>query len=416
MARWITADEWPALLGPGRNVYVGASSNEPLGLVEALERAPERAAGVTFVQFPLPGLNRTNFASLHPDARVTTFFMAPQYASANAGTQSQVEFLPMQMRAVFDHLSRTAFDVVLVQLGCDRDGRLRFGPNVDFVAAAMRHARYVVAEVNRGFVAAAGCPLAPPERFDALVATDRPLAPMPASGGDEASAAIGRHIAGLVRDGACLQTGIGAVPAAVLAALGDKNDLGLHSGLIDDGGMALIRRGVINGRAKTVDQGLHVAGMALGSAALHEWLADTPEVVFRGADLTHDVGVIRELRGFLSINSAVQIDLHGQVNAEMVGGRQISGTGGSVDFMRGAKASRGGRSVVALGATARSGTLSRIVPAVEMVTALRTDVDIVVTEFGIAELRDASAAERAERLIGIAAPQFRDALRDGPRP
>jgi 4-hydroxybutyrate CoA-transferase len=217
-------------------------------------------------------------------------------------------------------------------------------------------------------------------------------------------------VADLIRDGDCIQTGIGAIPAAILAALANKNDLGLHSGLIDDGGMALIERGVMTSRAKPIDRGQHVTGMALGSTALMDWLAQRPDVMFRGADHTHEVRAIREIPNFVSINSAVEIDLFGQVNAERVGGRQLSGTGGSVDFMRAAKASRGGRSIVAMTATARGGSVSRIVPRVELATALRTDVDLIVTEYGVADLKHASAAARVEALIDIAAPAFRDAL------
>jgi 4-hydroxybutyrate CoA-transferase len=219
----------------------------------------------------------------------------------------------------------------------------------------------------------------------------------------------------LIQDGDCIQTGIGAIPAAILEALVSKNDLGLHSGLIDDGGMALIERGVMTGRAKPVDRGVHVTGMALGSAALLDWLARRSDVAFRGADYTHEVRVIRDIPNFVSINSAVEIDLFGQVNAERVGGRQISGTGGSVDFMRAAKASKGGRSIVAMTATARGGSVSRIVPRVDLVTALRTDIDLVVTEYGVANLKHASTAARVDALIEIAAPAFREDLRAASR-
>ena len=171
--------------------------------------------------------------------------------------------------------------------------------------------------------------------------------------------------------------------------------------------MALIKAGNVNGSQKPMDQGQHVTGMALGSHDLIEWLADTPSVVFRGADHTHEVAAIRQLPNFVSVNSAVEIDLYGQINAEFAGGRQISGTGGSVDFMRAAKSSPGGRSIVAMNATARRGSVSRIVPKVELVTALRTDVDMVVTEYGVADIKNKPLRARAEALISIAAPEFR---------
>ena len=182
--------------------------------------------------------------------------------------------------------------------------------------------------------------------------------------------------------------------------------------MIDAGGQSLIQAGNVTGLRKTRDKGRHVTGMALGEPALFDWLAETPEVVFRSADYTHEASVIRDIHQFVSINSAVEVDLMGQVNAEFVGGRQISGTGGSVDFMRSAKGSKGGRSIIAMTATARGGSVSRIVPKVSVVTALRTDVDRVVTEYGVAQLTGLPVLERAHALIEIAAPQFRAALTD----
>lgn len=411
--RWIDAAAWTALLRPGMRVFVSGSSNEPGALLEALAAAPACAAGVTFVQFPVGGLNRFDLSALHEDARHECFFMTPQLAS---GLESgRVRFLPMQMRAVYDYIFQPGCDLALTQAARDRNGVLRLGPNVDFIGAALASGARLVVEVNAGFTAPLGAPELPPARIEAAVASNRPFAALSSPAADDAARAIGRLVADLVPDGAVVQTGIGAIPGAVLGGLGEKNDLGLHSGLIDDAGLALIERGVVTGKRKSVDRSLHVTGMALGSAALVERLADRPDVVFRGANYTHEVSVIRELEGFYSINSAVEIDLGGAVNSEVAGGRQISGTGGSVDFMRAARASRGGRSIVALNATARGGAVSRIVPRVEMTTALRTDVDLVVTEYGIADLRHADTVSRARQLISIAAPAFRDALTDAAR-
>jgi 4-hydroxybutyrate CoA-transferase len=173
----------------------------------------------------------------------------------------------------------------------------------------------------------------------------------------------------------------------------------------------LIDLGVLSGKSKTIDNAKHVAGMALGTDKLYEWLAFQEDVVFRGADYTHEVSVISQIDDFVSINSAVEIDLYGQINSEFASGRQISGTGGSVDFMRAAKSSKRGKSIVAMNATAKNGEVSRIVQKVELVTALRTDVDIVVTEFGVANLKNLPVNQRADALIEIAAPQFREQLR-----
>ena len=268
-------------------------------------------------------------------------------------------------------------------------------------------------ELNTSFTAPIGAPRIDPARIDLLVETEAARPTYPLSGSDDTSDKIGELIAGLIHDGDCLQTGIGAVPAAILKNLEDRNDLGFHGGLMDNGIMDLINQGVINGSRKTLDGHQHVLGMALGDDTLLDWLANdaaAENVVFRSADYTHEISVISQIDNFVSVNSAIEIDLMGQVNAEVAGGRQISGTGGSVDFMRSAKASRNGRSIVAMASTARGGSVSRIVPKVSTVTALRTDVDIVVTEFGVADLRHASVASRREQLIAIAHPDFRDQL------
>ena len=404
MAKRVAATELPALLAPGHRVWVSASSNEPVALLEALAAQPEVARGVTFIQFPLPGLNRFDFTALHEEADMLTFFMTPDLR------RSRARFLPMQMRFVFEYLRRGPLDVALIQVARARDGGLVVGPNADFVGAALESARVVVAELNHGLSALAGGMRLDEDRVDYVVESDRPPATIQPPAVDNAARRIGAHVAEIIRDGDCIQTGIGAIPMAILGTLTDKNDLGLHGGLIADGGMALIEAGNMTGARKNVDTHRHVVGMALGSEALHDWLAGRPDVVLAGADHTHELDVIRRLDNFVSINSAVEVDLHGQVNAEVAGGRQISGTGGAVDFMRGARASKGGRSIVAMNATARGGTVSRIVPRVEMVTALRTDVDLVVTEFGVADLATKTADERAEALIAIAHPDCREGL------
>ena len=409
MAKTITDAQAAALLEPGMRVFVAGSSNEPGALIDAIERHSECARGVTFLQFPLPGVNRTDFAALHADADMLTFFLTPELRASHAA--GRVRFLPMHLRSIFDYLREAKLDAALIQVARDRSGVLRLGPNADF-HAAVAGARIRVAELNHGLVAPAGAPRVDIDAIDYLIESDRGPRTLKPPVLDATSRAIGRHVAGLVRDGDCIQTGIGAIPAAILAALADASDLGLHGGLLDDGGMALIEQGVATGKAKSHLPGKHVAGMVLGSDALIDWVATNPDVVLAGADVTHDVRVLAAIDNFVSINSAVEVDLDGQVNAEVVAGRQISGTGGAVDFMRGARLSRGGRSIVAMTATARRGTASRIVKRVGMTTALRTDVDIVVTEYGIAKLHGVAQADRAKALIDIAHPDFRAELAD----
>ena len=390
-----------------QRIYVAGSSNEPTGLLRDLA-ASELPENLEFIQFPLPGLNRTDFTQFNDTASVTTFFMSSALAKGDA---ARVNYLPMQMRATYDYLA-TNVDVYLLQVAYDQESRLRVGPNVDFHESVLAQNPTVIAQLNPSMVAPAGSPLMNPALIDVMIENDISAPALAPATIDEAAQEIGRLVAGLIRDGDCLQTGIGAIPAAILNQLTDKNDLGMHGGLIDDGGMRLIQQGNLTGTQKAIDTSKHITGMALGSDELMQWLATQRNVVFRGANHTHEVSAIRQLDGFVSVNSAVELDLFGQVNAEMARGRQISGTGGSVDFMRAAKASKGGRSIVAMNATARGGSVSRIVPKVEMVTALRTDVDTVVTEYGVAQIKDLPNRARAEALIQIAAPQFRDELLD----
>jgi len=399
------------LLKPGSVVYVGGACAEPQGILELIEAQGGQLHDIHYIQQPLGVVNKRDLSRLTRDSTHRTFFMTPFLRDGLK--EGRVEFVPMHMRTIFDYLAQTTIDVALLQAARDVNGQLRFAPNVDYVDAVLQSADHLVIEENTSYLAPIGTPLVDLSRVDLLLKIDskKPLVPVVET--DEVSEKIGRLIATLIQDGDCLQTGIGAVPAAILANLNECNDLGFHGGLMDDGVMALIRQGNINGKRKNIDTSKHVLGMALGSEELLTWLSSDPlsqHVIFRSADYTHESTIIRQLDNFVSINSAVEIDLMGQVNAEVAAGRQISGTGGSVDFMRSAKASRGGRSIVAMSSTARRGTVSRIVAQVGVVTALRTDVDIVVTEFGIAELRNESLQSRAEKLISIAHPDFRDEL------
>ncbi len=413
MPKQITAADLPHILRPGMRVAVPGGMGEPGGLIDLLREAPDAAAGVHFYQFPLPVLNSFDYSSLHRNARMCVPFMAPHLRAAHA--EGRVRFMPMSMRACHDFFaSAPTFDLLLLQVTpADDKGIARHGFNIDFIEPMIANSRCILAEVNAALIPPASAPGIALEQLDWLVETAHPLAHMPVARIDDTALEIGRLVADLIPDGACIQTGIGAIPAAVLTCLAEREDLGLHSGLIDDATMTLIRRGNINGSRKAIDRGAHIACMAIGSMELCEWLAHTPEVVLRGADYTHDVRVIAQLDNFCSVNSAIEIDLDGQVNAESVTGRQVSGTGGSVDFMRGAALSRGGRSILALASTARGGSLSRIVPCLSAgtpVTALRTDVDTVVTEYGVAELGNQPLEVRRERLIAIAAPEFRQSL------
>ncbi len=414
MKRWVKKDEVAGFFEPGMTVFVAGATAEPSEILAALQRQPDRCAGVHFVSISIPGINGFDFSALHPETRYTTFFATPENrASIEAGN---TDFVPLQYRVIFDYLRNgLKVDIVLAQLPPAQGDTISLGLCADFLPAVLDEAGMVIAEINERQPVPSDSPTISLDRIDLAVACDRPVAEFPAQKADKTVTAIGVHIKQLIDDGDCLQIGIGTIPGAALAALSDKNDLGIHSGLISDGVMALANAGNITGRYKTQDQNKIVTGTTLGSDSLIQWAGDAPDLMIRPVGYTHDPGVIRQIDNFVSINSAVEVDLFGQVNADMMGGRQWTGPGGAVDMMRGAALSRGGRSIVALKATAANGERSRIVAALDRniaATALRTDIDYVVTEYGARRVRYLSTAARAEALIGITAPAFRDQLRD----
>jgi acetyl-CoA hydrolase len=253
----------------------------------------------------------------------------------------------------------------------------------------------------------------PYRRFDHVVATGRPLLGLPAAAANSETLQIARHVAGLIADGDTIQIGIGKLPAALLAALGSHRDLGLHGGLVADQVADLHQAGVLTGARKSQDRGRMICTAAIGSERVYRWAGECPELEFAPVSYTHDPRVLAGLDSFVAINSVLAVDLSGQANAETLHGRQVSGTGGLLDFVRGAHLSAGGRSILALPASAAGGTVSRIVAhlgADDVVSCPRADADIVVTEHGVAQLRGSSLAERARALIAIAAPAFRETL------
>jgi acyl-CoA hydrolase len=298
-------------------------------------------------------------------------------------------------------------DVGLVQVSPpDADGMCSLGVGVDYIADAILHTRILIAEVNAQMPPTVGSTKIPLTRFAATIETDRPLLEFIAPSAGRTEAAIAAHVAGLIEDGDTLQLGVGALPSAVLAGLTERSDLGIHSGMISDGIVDLIDRGVITGSRKEIDRGIVVTGAALGSRALYERLREL-SIQFRPASYTHSPETLSQLRRLVSINSAIEVDLTGQVNAERRHGTYIGAVGGQSDFSRAASLT-GRRSIIAL--RSRSGTHSTIVPSIRTVTTSRTDVDVVVTEHGIAELRGQDFRERARRLAAIAAPEFREEL------
>jgi acyl-CoA hydrolase len=300
-------------------------------------------------------------------------------------------------------------DVGLLQVSPpDRDGTVSLGIGVEYVADALEHTPVLIAEINERMPSTRGTARLPLSSFAATFQTDRPLAEAPTREPDDVERAIAKHVAGLIDDGDTIQIGVGSLPDAVLAALSGHRDLGVHSGMITDGIIDLIEKGVITGACKEIDAGLVVTGAALGTARMYDRIPEFP-LDFRPASYTHAPQVLSRLSSLVSINAALEVDLLGQVGAELRRGVHVGALGGQVDFSRAASLT-GARSIIAL--RSETGAESTINPAMRggVVTTPRVDVDSVVTEHGVAQLTGCTVAERARRLIAVAAPQHRDEL------
>jgi acyl-CoA hydrolase len=404
MPATIPAQSWPDLLRPGMTVYAPGCAGESIVLLQALAAKPARAAGVTFTGVWIPGVNRFDFAGLHPEARSRLFFLAPEFRESF--TAGRADYLPIPYTAIFPLLTRTAIDIALLQVAPpDENGNCSLGIAADFTPAVMDRAKLRVAHVNPAMPRTAGAPTTPFANLDYVVEATSPILTYDTGGVGGAFEAIGRHIASLIDDGDTLQFGLGQVQGAVLRAIAHKKNLRIHSGMISDPVLGLLDAGAVADAPGAI-----TTGVALGSQALYERAASDRRFRFAPVSHTHDISTLRAIENFVAINSTIEIDLFSQANAEMIGPKQMSGAGGLVDFLRGARLAKNGRAVIALQSTAKGGTVSRIVPQLDKgasVSIARGDAEIVITENGIADLRGKGIDARAEALIQIAAPAFR---------
>lgn len=411
--RMLSAREASALASPGDTVYVAGCCGEPGVILDTVAGEPHLWRDVTLVGAFIPGVNERDLASIGTNTKVETIFAT--HGLRRSPHAARVRHLPFHYSEFQRYLAEPGtVQVAYMQVPPPAgDGTVSFGVAADFSPALVSgHAR-LVGIVNPAMPDPPHAVRVPAGRFEGFVEAETPLLQYDAGPLDEATEAIGRAIAALLRPGDTLQLGLGKVQAAVLRNLDGTWDLGFHGGMISTPILAPLRQGVFS-------RGV-VTGVALGSPELYREVRDNPAIRFSPVVLTHAFHTLANTRQFVSVNSVIEVDLHGQANAETVGGSQISGQGGLVDFVRGARASTGGRSILALSSTAGRGRHSRIVPALAPgtpVAVTRADVDLVVTEHGVADLRHADLEERAARLIAVAAPQFRQTLaeqwRNGP--
>ena len=387
-------------LRPGRRLFIAGCAGEPWAVLEALSRNPDALRGSTLLSMPIAGINRSDLAALAP---VETAFMMPEL---RAGLGSgRVRFHPLHYSDAFTWLRGTArADMAIFRCAAPRDGSISLSLAHDFVPALVDAGVELVGVVDPGLPDVPDGVRIPLSRLSALV--DGPSANplMPAEKPSAVMAALGKQVASLVRDGDTVQTGIGSAVTAATQALHGHRGLRFHGGVIFDPVFGLLDAGALS----------HVTtGVAIGSAGFYDRLAAETRISFRPVSVTHDAARLAAIPSLIAVNSAIEVDLFGQVNSEMIGGRQVSGHGGVADFVRGARRSANGRAVMVLASSGRDGQVSRIVsrlPPGTPVSVTRADIDMVVTEHGIAALRDTDLDERARRLIAIAAPVFRDEL------
>jgi itaconate CoA-transferase len=295
----------------------------------------------------------------------------------------------------------------------DRAGFFSFGTGNDYISTAARHCKKLIVEVNRNMPRVFGDSLLHISEVDAVVENDAPLLELRIADPKPEDDIIGPAIASMVPDGATLQLGIGNLPNAVARYVNERSDLGIHTEMFTEGMVNLIEAGVVTGRRKTLHPYKHVFTTAAGTQRMYEFMNDNPSMESYPASYVCDPGVIARNDNMISINSVLEVDLLGQANAEFLEGTTFSGTGGQLDFVRGAFASKGGKSILAFYSTAKGGTISRVVPRLpvgSVVTTPRADTDYLATEFGIVNLKGKSTKKRALSIISIAHPKFRDQL------
>jgi len=397
-----------AWIKPSDAIVWGQMTAEPATLVECLSNQAEQLHGVrAFV-----GLSVAETLGTDSAKHLDLTFAGGSQTNHRFAENGALNALPVHLSRIPGHLRAGDIpcDVALVHTAQGSAGApLNLALCADYMGAAAEAARIVIAEVNDQLPETYGDTEIALDKVAAIVPTSRrpPVFAPPRLA--DAERAIGAHIARLIPDRAVLQTGVGAIPSAALEALAGKRDLGAHTGLLTDAMVALIKAGAVNNRHKSIDAGKTVTAVIYGTPELYRWAHCNEALNVREATYTHAAGVLAEIDRFFAINAAIEVDLTGQVNSEIAGGRPVGIIGGQVDFSRGALASPGGRGIIALRSTARRGTISTIVPKLSggIVTTARSDVDVIVTEHGIAELAGVPVFERARRLIAIAHPDFR---------
>ncbi|MEM2870732.1 MAG: GNAT family N-acetyltransferase [Thermoplasmata archaeon] len=404
-----------SLIRPGDRIFIGTGCGEPQYLVSALikyvEAHPKAFFDAEVIHVWTLGVAPYADERFKENFRHNSFFIGESTrAAVNRG---DADYTPIFLSAVPELFRRkmVPVDVALVQVSPpDAHGHMSLGISVDIVKAAIESADHVIAQVNSFMPRVHGDTFVNIKDIDYIIHHDEPLMEYHPEVSDEIARSIGRYVSNLIRDGDTIQVGYGSLPNAILSSLGEKKHLGVHTELLTDGIVELMKEGVVDNSMKTIDRGKTVATFSMGKRSTYEFLHDNPIIEFRPVEYVNNPMIIAQNRNMTAINSALEIDLTGQATGDSLGKIFYSGVGGQADFMRGAVLSKGGKAILALQSTAGNGAFSRIVPVLKEgagVTLTRGDIHYVVTEHGIAYLHGKNIRERAMDLIAIAHPKFR---------
>ncbi len=414
--RMTTAEDAVQRIRSGQRVFLTGNCSVPQTVLKALVQRARAGEidNVEIVQVLTVGDAEYVSPDLEGRLRVNTLFISANVRQAVH--EGRADFTPVFLSEVPGLFRQELpLDVALIHVSPpDEHGFCSFGVEVGITKPAAEAARVVIAEVNDRMPRTLGDSFIHVSKIDAFVPVSYNLPELPQGQPGEVQMRIAQHIAELIPDGATLQLGIGGIPDAVLYYLKDKRDLGIHTELFSDGVVELVEQGVITNERKTLHRGKIIVGFVLGSQRLYDFVDNNAMVEFHPTDYVNDPFVIAQNDNMVAINSAIEVDLTGQVCADSIGPKFYSGVGGQVDFIRGAARSKGGKPIIALPSTAKGGTISRIVATLKPgagVTTTRNDVHYVVTEYGVAYLHGKTIRQRAEALIAIAHPDFRADLR-----